>query len=210
MSTFDLATVDHLLSTTRAVRYRLDLTRPVPRDVVLDCLRLSQQAPTSHNGQNWRWIVVDDPAVRRQLGAIYAQALPAIEKAAAIPKADDQTRKVDTAALWFAEHIGEVPVLAVACMAERLPPDPPPVISASFYGSIYQAVWSFQLALRSRGLGSTFTTVHLMFEDQVRALLGIPEDVTQVAMVPVAYTKGDNFRPADRPTVETIVHWNRW
>lgn len=210
MSNFDLATVDRLLSTTRSVRRRLDLSRPVPRELVLECIRLSQQAPTASNTQRWRWLLVDDAALRRELGAIYAQGLPAIHASESSTARDPQTRRVHAGALWLAEHIGEVPLLAIPCVAQRLPEGAPLVLTASLFGSIYHAVWSFQLALRSRGLGSTFTTVHLLFEEQVRKLLGIPEDVTQVAMLPVAYTTGGEFLPAARPPAESIVHWNRW
>ena len=207
---FDLATVDRLLSTTRAVRRRLDLARPVPIAVVRECLALSQQAPTGSNQQGWRWVIVTDPALRRRIGEIYARGIPAIVAHGKTAVRDEQTRRVYDGALWLAEHVGEVPLLAIPCLSERVAPDAPLVIEASSYGSIYQAVWSFQLALRSRGLGSTFTTVTLLFEEQVRKLLGIPADWTQVAMLPVAYTKGGDFTPASRPPVETIVHWNRF
>jgi len=212
MSDFDLKTVDRLLSTTRAVRRRLDFTRPVPREVALDCLRLAQQAPTAHNSQTWRWILVDDPHMKQQLGAIYAQSLPAIEKAAAEAEehADEKTKKIYADAIWFASHIGDVPLLAIACLTERLAPNAELIHAATFFGSIYQSVWSFQLALRSRGLGSTFTTAYLFYDDQVRKLFGIPDDVTQVALLPVAYTTGGDFKPAQRPPVEDIVHWNKW
>lgn len=209
MSDFDLATVDRLLSTTRAVRRRLDLTRPVPRDVVLDCVRLSQQAPTASNTQSWRWLLVDDPAVRRRLGEIYAQGIPTIEAAAALAE-DRQTRNVYASALWLASRMGEVPLLAVPCVAQPLPAGAPLVLTAAVFGSIYPAVWSFQLALRSRGLGSAFTTLHLLFEEEVRAALGLPAEVTTVALLPVAWTTGGDFRPAARPPVERIVHWNAW
>jgi nitroreductase len=210
MTDFDLATVDRLLSTTRAVRRRLDPTRPVPRSLLLDCIRLSQQAPTASNTQMWRWLVVDDPAKRRELGALYAQGIPAIHASQAQLAQDEQTRRVYDGALWLAEHLGEMPAIAIPCLVGRIPADAPLVISASVFGSIYQAVWSFQLALRSRGLGSTFTTMHLLFEEQARKILGIPDDVMQAALLPVAYTKGGDFKPAARPPVETIVHWNTW
>ena len=210
MTDFDLATVDRLLSTTRAVRRRLDPTRPVPRSLLLDCIRLSQQAPTASNTQMWRWLVVDDPAKRRELGALYAQGIPAIHASQAQLAQDEQTRRVYDGALWLAEHLGEMPAIAIPCLVGRTPADAPLVISASVFGSIYQAVWSFQLALRSRGLGSTFTTMHLLFEEQARKILGIPDDVMQAALLPVAYTKGGDFKPAARPPVETIVHWNTW
>ncbi len=210
MTGFDLATVDRLLSTTRAVRRRLDLARPVPRELVLECIRLSQQAPTASNTQTWRWLLVDDPGMRRELGALYAQGIPAIRASEQQQAQDDQTRRVYDSASWLAEHLAEVPLIAIPCVAGRLPQGAPLVIAASLFGSIYQAVWSFQLALRSRGLGSTFTTLHLLFEEQARGLLGIPDDVMQVALLPVAYTKGGHFKPAARPAAETIVHWNRW
>ena len=210
MSDFDLATVDRLLSTTRAVRRRLDFSRAVPRDVVLECVRLSQQAPTASNTQRWRWLLIDDPDRRRALGAIYARGLPAIRASAAALAHDRQTRNVYDSALWLAERLADVPLLAIPCVAERLPAGAPLVQLASLFGSIYPAVWSFQLALRSRGLGSAFTTLHLIFADEVRGLLGIPADVTQAAMLPVAYTTGGAFRPAARPPVETVAHWNGW
>lgn len=210
MTAFDLATVDRLLSTTRAVRRRLDLDRPVPRSLVLDCIRLSQQAPTASNTQTWRWILVDDPALRRELGALYSQGIPAIQRSRGEVSADAQTQRVYDSASWLAEHLARVPLLAIPCIAGRIPEGAPLVVAASAFGSIYQAVWSFQLALRSRGLGSTFTTLHLLFEEQAGKLLGIPEDVMQVALLPVAWTKGGDFRPAARPPAETIVHWNRW
>jgi nitroreductase len=210
MTGFDLASVDHLLSTTRAVRRRLDLTRAVPRELILDCIRLSQQAPTASNTQTWRWLVVDDPGKRRELGALYAQGIPAIQQSRQQMPADAQTQRVYESASWLAEHLAEVPLIAIPCVVGRLPEPTPLVIAASVFGSIYQAVWSFQLALRSRGLGSTFTTLHLLFEEQARKLLGIPEDVMQVALLPVAYTKGSDFKRAARPPAESIVHWNQW
>jgi nitroreductase len=210
MTDFDLATVDRLLTTTRAVRRRLDPTRPVPRSLLLDCIRLSQQAPTASNTQTWRWLIVDDAAKRRELGALYAQGIPAIRESEKQLVQDAQTRRVYDGALWLAEHLGEMPALVIPCVVGRLPADSPLVISASVFGSIYQAVWSFQLALRSRGLGSTFTTMHLLFEDQARKILGMPDDVMQAALLPVAYTKGGEFRPAARPPAESLVHWNAW
>jgi nitroreductase len=210
MTGFDLDCVDRLLSTTRAVRRRLDLAKPVPRELILDCIRLSQQAPTASNTQTWRWLLVDDPGKRRELGLLYQQGIPAIQQSRQQVSADAQTQRVYASAGWLAEHLAEVPLIAIPCVVGRLPEPTPLVIAASVFGSIYQAVWSFQLALRSRGLGSTFTTLHLLFEEQARKILGIPEDVTQVALLPVAWTKGTGFKPAARPPVESIVHWNRW
>ncbi|ETZ53839.1 MULTISPECIES: nitroreductase family protein [Mycobacterium avium complex (MAC)] len=158
----DIATVDELLSTTRSVRKRLDLTRPVGRDVILECIQLAMQAPTASNAQDWRWLVVTDA-----------------DKRAAIA----EVQRIDNANLLTA---------------------------ASAWASIIPAGWSFLLALRSRGLGSVWTTMHLAREQQVADILGIPATVTQAALFPVAYAIGTDFRPAKRPPPETITFWNTW
>jgi len=209
MTDFDLSTVDRLLSTTRAVRRRLDLERPVERDVILDCVRLSQQAPTGTNSQGWRWLVLDDPNKRRAMGELYARGIPLIDAAAKSAR-DKQTEQVYADARVLAEHLSEVPALVIPCLVGRLAPDAPMVDASTYFGSIYPAVWSFQLALRSRGLGSVFTTMHLAFEDESREILGLPEEVAQLALLPVAYTKGLDFKPARRPPPESITHFNTW
>ena len=208
---FDLEQTDRLLSTTRAVRRRLDLERPVERRVILDCLRLSQQAPTASNTQKWRWMVVTDAEKRAAVSEVYSRGTKFIAQArAAVPEDDAQTRRVYDSAAWLLDHISEVPVLVIPCLEGRIPDGAPMAMAASMYGSIFPALWSFQLALRSRGLGSVLTTIHLFFEKDVAAILGIPDDVMQVAMLPVAYTKGTDFKPAKRPPVEEISFWDAW
>ena len=208
---FDLEQTDRLLSTTRAVRRRLDLERPVEREVILDCVRLSQQAPTASNTQKWRWMVVMDAEKRKALGEIYGRGKQFIEQAKAQVDADDaQTHRVYDSAGWLVDHIGEAPALVIPCVEGRVPDGAPSGMAAAVYGSIYPAMWSFQLALRSRGLGSTLTTIHLFFEKEVADLLGMPEDVMQVALLPVAYTKGTDFKIAKRPAPEEITSFDTW
>jgi nitroreductase len=209
---FDLAETDRLLSTTRAVRKRLDLARPVEREVILDCIRLSQQAPTGSNSQTWRWIVVTDRAKRAELARIYGEVGRQYLEAArqGIEGGDDQTRRVYDSAFYLMDHLHEVPVHVIPCVEGRLPENAPNAAIASLYGSILPAVWSFQLALRSRGLGSAWTTLHLFKEQEAAKLLGIPESVTQVALLPVAYTKGTDFKVAERPAPETITCFDTW
>ena len=208
---FDLATTDALLSTTRAVRKRLDLDRSVPRAVILECIALSQQAPTGSNTQGWRWVIVEDQAKRAALGDIYRNAGAAyLAAAATTAPAKGQTGRVMSSALWLAENMGRAPVLAIPCIEGSFPEGAPPAMLASQYASIYPAVWSFQLALRSRGLGSTLTTLHLLREKEAAEILGLPGNILQVAMLPVAYTVGTDFKPAERPGPETIVHWDGW
>ncbi|MCU0268269.1 MAG: nitroreductase family protein [Acidimicrobiales bacterium] len=207
---FDLAETDRLLSTTRSVRRRLDLDRPVDPDVVLDCLRLAQQAPTGSNLQGWRWLVVTDPDLRAGLADLYRKGGSDYLRAAADQgTGSGQTDRVISSALYLAENLHRVPVMVIPCLKGRIE-DPAPVFQASFYGSIIPAVWSFQLALRARGLGSVYTTLHLAFEREAAELLGIPDDVTQAALIPVAHTLGADFKPAKRGPVEHITYWNRW
>ena len=206
---FDLAQTDALLTTTRSVRRRLDLTRPVEPSVILDCIRIAQQAPTGGNAQGWRWLVVDDPETKAALAELYARSGRGYLAGYHDAELDDQTERVIASAEGLLDVLADVPVHVIPCFKGRLT-DPSPIMAASVYGSILPAVWSFQLALRSRGLGSCLTTLHLIHEDEAAALLGIPDDVTQVALLPVAYTVGTDFRPAKRGPVEHITSWNRW
>lgn len=214
MSTpFDLAETDRLLSTTRAVRKRLDTERPVERKTLLDCVSLSQQAPTGSNSQIWRWVIVDDPATRKELAGLYKKAADAYLEAARanLDSSNTQTARVYESAFWLVDHLAEVPVHVIPCVMGRLPEKTNNIMAASLYGSIFPAVWSFQLGLRARGLGSVLTTLHLAHEREAAELLGIDADaVSQVGLLPVAYTKGTEFKRATRPAPDTIVHWNRW
>ncbi len=205
MTTFDVEATDHLLTTTRAVRKRLDLDRPVPREVVLDALRVAIQAPTGGNSQRWRWVVVDDPDLRAGLAALYRKRAEPYMNAPGVA----QSRVLDSS-LYLTAHMHEVPVMVIPCILDRLPESASNEAIAGFYGSILPAVWSFQLALRSRGLGSVFTTLHLAYEQEASRLLGIPDTVTQAALIPVAYTKGDDFKPAYRRPVEEITYFDGW
>jgi nitroreductase len=205
----DTTVTDHLLATTRAVRKRLDLERPVEPEVILDCVRLAVQAPTGSNAQGWHWIVVTDAEKRAQLKELYgAMARPYLESQA--EHADDpQTRKVYQSAVYLMNILDQVPVHVIPCVEGKVEANEN-FAGASFYGSILPAVWSFMLALRSRGLGSAWTTLHLAKEAETAELLGIPEGMTQVALIPVAYTVGTDFKPAARPPVEGITYWDTW
>ena len=206
---FDLDQTDLLLSTTRSVRRRLDLERPVEREVLLDCIRLAVQAPTGSNSQGWRWLIVDDADTKAALGDLYRRMGEVYLKSYSRDGLTGQTNRVLDSAEYLSDVMDQVPAFVVPCIKGRLA-DTSPISASSFYGSIVPAIWSFQLALRSRGLGSTYTTLHLAHEAEANALLGIPDDVTQVALLPVAYTKGDDFKPAVRGPVEHITYANRW
>ena len=205
---FDLTQTDALLSTTRAVRKRLDFDRPVPDQVLLDCLRLAVQAPTGSNRQGWRWMVVRDQAKKEALADIYNRAGgDYLRSAAASGDPASQTGRVLDSATFLAENLQRAPVMVIPLIIGRLDATDSSVNSAAgLLGSIIPAMWSFQLALRSRGLGSCYTTLHLGFEQEAADLLGIPGHLTQAGLLPVAYTKGTDFRPAERPPIEEIVY----
>jgi nitroreductase len=207
--TIDTAVTDQLLSTTRAVRRRLDLDRPVKRSVILDCLRLAIQAPTASNAQDWRWVVVTDPEKKAELARMYAAGGSEYLKAAAANATEPQTKRVYESALYLTEVLDRVPVHVIPCIQGRVD-NAPNMMAAARYGSIIPAAWSFMLALRSRGLGSAWTTLHLFKEKEAAALLGIPDDMTQVALIPVGYITGGDLKPAERPPVEGITYWDTW
>jgi nitroreductase len=209
---FDLATVDHLLTTTRAVRKRIDIERPVEPEVLLECLRLATQAPSGGNIQRWRWVVVTDPEKKAFVADRYAASFApyiAPRKAAVAPDDVRSLRMIESAE-HLAERMADMPVLVIPCTLEQPPPDATHEELAGVYGGIFPAIWSFQLALRSRGLGSALTTLHLVHEREVGEALGIPETVTQVALLPVGYYTGADFRPAPRRPVEEITYWDAW
>jgi nitroreductase len=207
--------VDELLTTTRSVRKRLDFDKPVPREVVMECLELALQAPTGSNAQGWQWVFVEDSAKKKALADIYrANATPYLD----LPKPergdirDEQIDAVMSSAKYLNEHLEKAPVLMIPCLEGR-PDGAPAAMSASFWGSLLLAVWSFMLALRSRGLGSAYTTLHLLGEGEKQAadLLGIPYDkYSQGGLFPIAYTKGTDFRPAKRLPAEQLSHWDTW
>jgi len=205
----DISSVDELLTTTRAVRKRFDLTRPVGRDVILECVQLAMQAPTASNEQDWRWLVVTDADKRAAIAEIYHSIGAEYLAQAAVTASDPQTQRVYQSALGLTETLARVPVHVIPCLDTRF--DGSNLLAAaSAWASIIPAGWSFLLALRSRGLGSVWTTMHLAKEREVGELLGIPATVTQAALFPVAYTIGNDFRPASRPPAETITFWNTW
>jgi nitroreductase len=214
MSTpFDLSQTDKLLTTTRSVRKRLDLERPVSRDVILECLDIALQAPSGGNSQPWRWLIVDDPDVKKGIAALYQRShdpyMAANREMAEAAGRTEVMGKIMDSSQYLSDHMAEVPVMVIPCLLSR-PEGLSQAEVAGFYGSILPAAWSFMLALRSRGLGSAWTTLHLAFEKEAQELLGVPETVTQTALLPVAYYTGDDFKPAPRQPVEKVVYFNGW
>ncbi|HZQ26924.1 MAG TPA: nitroreductase family protein [Acidimicrobiales bacterium] len=212
--TLDL-TPDELLTTTRSVRKRLDLTRPVEREVVARCIEIALQAPTGSNRQGFHFMVVDDAEKRAGLAALYAKSWEQYAAAGSNtwPEGDPRHERYDavkSSAAYLAHHLHEVPVHVIPCAPGRLGStrSGSPV---SFFASVIPAAWSFMLAARARGLGTVLTSLHLAYEREAAELLGIPhDDFTQVGLIPVAYSIGTDFKPAARVPVEAVTHWNEW
>ncbi|MET0663575.1 MAG: nitroreductase family protein [Ilumatobacteraceae bacterium] len=218
MTLLDL-TPDQLLHTTRAVRKRLDFSRPVEDDVIRECVAAAMQAPSGSNNMTMRFVVVKDAAKRAAIGDIYRQCfdiyktLPGVY-AGSIDKdttaEQEQQRRVVDSALYLADHMGEAPALVIACTAGRLDAAPA-MMAVSSMGNILPGTWSFMLAARARGLGTAWTTVGLMMEQAIADVVGIPfAEVQQACLTPLAYTVGTDFKPAMRPDPDTIIHWDRW
>ena len=206
----DSSAVDELLCTTRSVRRRLDLDRPVPHQLLLDCIRISQQAPTGSDRQNWRWVLVTDEHLKVQIADLYRRGTRRVLVDRPLPEVvDDKGARILRSSEHLVDNLHRVPVLALPCIKGRLDTFDN-FEAATFYGSIFPAVWSFMLAARARGLGTSLTTSHLHFEHEMAELLGIPSDVTQIAIIPVAYYTGETFQLAQRSPPEWIASWNRW
>jgi nitroreductase len=218
----NLQVIDHLLTTTRSVRRRLDFARPVGREVIEGCLEIAMQAPTASNSQNWHFVIVTEAARKAAIAELYRKAYRAYMGKAALgavkaavsrearPRPDaGQMARVAGSSNYLAQHLQEAPVFIIPCFWGRVE-NKPVADQAARYGSVLPATWSLMLALRARGLGAAWTSLHLVYEKEVAAILGIPDSVTQVALLPVAYYKGEDFHPAQRLAAENFVHWEEW
>ncbi len=212
-------TPDELLTTTRAVRTRLDFDRPVPDELIRECVDIAMQAPSGSNSMTMQFVVVRDAAKRAAIGEIYRQCYAIYSQMdgiyiGSIDKGGDdanaQQRRSATSADFLGERMGDAPALVIACTTGRAD-GLPAMMAASLLGNVQPAMWSFMLAARARGLGTCWTTVHLMMEEQVAQVLGIPFDsVQQVCLSPLAFTVGTDFKAAKRPPADSIVHWDTW
>ncbi len=209
---------DEVLTTTRSVRKRLDLTRPVERAVVEECLEIALQAPTGSNRQGWHWVIVEDPTKKQALADVYRANFEIYANSPASAQYEEgdlrfeQKERITDSARFLVDHFHEVPLLLVPCIEGRL--DKVPLfVGASAWGSLLPAVWSFMLALRERGMGSAWTTIHLIGdgERQAAEVLGIPFDsISQAGLFPIAYTVGTEFQLAKRLPLDTVLHWDTW
>ncbi len=225
----DLSEIDYLLTTTKAIRRRLDLTRPVPRQLLLECIEIGCYAPNASNAQEWHWVVIDDPVLRGRVGEQYRKlAVPPVQQMleTKLSRGDDAGARISQSILWLADHMSEVPAIVIPCYdvaaAEAryrdLIPDPAlreqggvetHGMTSGMYASILPAVWNFQLALRSRGLGSVLTTAHQGDQAAMAEILRLPSGWDQTCLIPVGFTIGDTFARSRRKPVGDVVVWNR-
>ncbi|MGW5716270.1 nitroreductase family protein [Amycolatopsis sp. NPDC003865] len=212
-----MMTPEELLTTTRTVRKRLDLDRPVPLDLVKHCVQVALQAPSGSNTQRWQWLVVTDAGQRAALGSIYSRACHeylASSRAAGKLFADDPVRapvqqRVGSSVEYLADRMGDVPVLVVPCL-ETPSAELPSGNQAGLWASLLPAVWSYMLAARSVTLGTAWTTLHLAYEQEAAEVLGLPKNVHQAALIPTAFYTGETFKPAARQPLEEVLHLDRW
>ena len=205
---FDTGETDRLLSTTRSVRRRLDLERPVPEQLLLDCIDLAEQAPTGGNQPSRRWLVIRDPKVRQQVADLYREAGGTwlSERASTLAGSGDPRERAARSGGHLADHLHEVPAIVLVTIYGEHDGSGRP----GLFDSVIQAAWSFCLAARSRGLGTAWTTLHLGVADKVAEVLDIPDGVTQIVLLPVAFTTGDDFAPVERRPAREITWFDKW
>lgn len=207
---FDLEQTDRLLTTTKQVRKRLDLTRPVPHEELLECIDIASHAPMGGNLERNRWMIIDDPVKKAGIAQYFGAVGRPYLAASTEVRADDRSGRVIDSAMYLVEHLHEVPALVLAMRLDRVAEGSSTGAYAGYYGSVLPGVWSFQLAARSRGIGSAWTTFHLEHEAEVAELLGIPPTVTQVCLLAVGYYTGDSFTPAPRRPAREVTYLNEW
>lgn len=212
MREFDLAETDRLMMTTKQVRRRLNLDKRVPTDIVLDCIDVASRAPIGGNMQVNRWLLIDDADTKSALAALYRRTgtdyLENGRKQVEAAGSDPTSVKVVESSIYLLDHLHQVPLMIIPVRMGR--PGTEVFEQATFWGSVTPGVWSLQMALRSRGIGSAWTTLHLYHEKEANALLGIPDDFTQVALLPVAYFLGDDFAPSKRRPAQDVTYLNQW
>src|SRR5689334_9848423 len=199
---------DELLSTTRAVRKRLDLDRPVPLEVLREALQLALQAPSGGNRQGWHWIVLTDEEPKKRIAELYARSHRAVYRPPDAPL-DPARARILASSDYPRDNMHRVPVLIIGAITVD-EGELPPGNQAGLWGSVLPAAWSLALALRARGLGTTWTTLHLRYEQEAAEVLGLPANVRQGVLLPVAYTEGTDFKPGPRHDLDAVLHVNRW
>jgi nitroreductase len=203
----------NVVETTRSVRRRLDYDREIEPAVLERCIDAAVQAPTGMNREAWRFLVLTDAAPKAAIGELYRTSMEGIATRFRdrLPEEmrDQKLPSERPTYVDLAENLHRMPALILVCSEGR--PDPQNIaMQVAFYGSVLPAAWSLMLALRASGLGTTWTTLLVTEEERVASALGIPENVTQTILLPVAYTKGAVLKPAARKGAGEVTYWNHW
>jgi len=221
----ELGVLEAIHSARAVRRFRPD---PVPEAVITEILDAAIRAPSAGNAQNWVFLVVRDAEQRRKLGIIYRKAsdiASAMYAARGRPPhlTEEQFRRLMSSGSFLWDHLAEAPVILVPCQTQPKVPPPealPPDVRARHLeeqryverirgASIYPAVQNVILACRAFGLGTTITTNHIRCEDEVKAVLGVPDDVQTFALMPIGYPL-DAFGPVVRRPVAEVAYADRW
>ena len=202
----DQRSIDHALRTTRSVRRRIDFERPIEPEVIEECIDIAVQAPTGRDAEAWRFLVVTGAERKAEIAALYRRAFERYAGASAKERGGDAPKPAVRA---LADRLHEMPALVIVC-SEGAPLGPQAALQVAFYGSVLPAAWSFMVALRARGIGATWTSLHLLHEREAAAVLGIPDGVTQTVMLPIGYMRDATLRPAARRGAREVTFWDRW
>lgn len=206
---FDLEQTDRLLLTTKQVRKRMDMSRPVPRETILECIDIASRAPMGSNVERNKWLIVEDPDLKSQIAELYRKNAEPYFELGRTMETDARGERVASSAQYLSDNMEHVPAMVIPLRLDRVEKASSGEQSG-WYGSVLPGVWSLQLALRSRGIGSCWTTLHLGSEAAVSELLAIPDTVTQVCMLPVGYYTGDSFSVTPRKPAAEITFIDRW
>lgn len=206
---FDLEQTDRLLLTTKQIRKRMDMSRPVPRDTILECIDIASRAPMGSNAERNKWLIIEDPDIKTQIAELYRKNAEVYFELGRTMESDERGDRVASSAQYLSDNMHNVPAMVIPLRLDRVE-NASSGDQSGWYGSVLPGVWSLQLALRSRGIGSCWTTLHLAYEKEVAEILGIPETVTQVAMLPIGYYTGDSFSVTPRKPAAEITFIDRW
>ncbi|MDH3640743.1 MAG: nitroreductase family protein [Gammaproteobacteria bacterium] len=196
-----LESVDHVLSTARSVRRKLDFSRPVEPEVLFECINVSTQAPTGIGGESWRFVVVTEAEKKQRLAEVYRTVITDMERERGLVIKATQRALMD--------RLHEIPAMIFVCTI-GVPPGPEIPAQVGFYGSVLPSAWSLMLALRARNLGSTWTSLLASRQEEVGAILEVPDGVILTVMLPVGYMKGAKLKKADRMDARQVTFWNQW
>ena len=206
----DYSAFDDILATTRSVRRRIDFDRPVPPEVLLECIDIAVQAPTGVGPETWRFVVITDDDKKRSIAELYRQAFDDYMRTRfeELKNSGDAPDELSPNYRYLADNLQNFPALILVCREGRPPQEH--TRQVAFYGSILPAAWSLMLALRTRGLGATWTTLLSSYEKQAAEILEMPSYITSTVLLPIGYMNGAKLKRATRTAARRVTYWDKW